>query len=301
MSSPLVGAGFLIANDILTDAAFGLIQPSVNTVVPAGGIAAGARIVTAWDPSMYVGAQLVVGVVNGADIEVVTISSVVSGVSFSAVFANNHAAGEPIVGATFPVRATTGDALFTQSEMIAYLSTAVNDFLTDCPLVYAVTDAVSIAPAAQNTPLPSDCMMPVHIAVDQENGLYPLRETSQSNLDAWDYRWQQQQAMYPVGYFRDKVPLQNFGVWPRANNTVDTEIVYQQRQANTLGLADGFLFPDPFLPYVKARTLSFAFSKDGENRNPGLAKYWATHYEFGVKVSKMILEAINDPNLEMSQ
>ena len=294
--APLAGVGYLISNDILTDCAYSLIEPSVNTVVPAGGITAGSQTVTVWDYAMYVGAQLVIGVVGSSDIEVVTITAIVYGTSFTAVFANNHAAAEPIVGATFPVENTQGDPFFTQAEMLSYLSTSVNDYLLACPLVYNVGSG-TVAPAAQNAALPTDCMVPMRIAFQN----YPLRETSQANLDAYDYRWQQRAASEPYTYFRDKIPPQMFGVYPRANNTVPVEIVYQQRGAQIVGLADGFLLPDCFLLYVKFRILEFAYSKDGEQRNPGLAKYYNSRYMFGCQISNMFLAAINDPNLEMAQ
>jgi hypothetical protein len=102
-------------------------------------------------------------------------------------------------------------------------------------------------------------------------------------------------------FYRDKIPLQSVGIWPRAGNTTTLEVVYAQRQTDgTMGLADGFLLPDPFLLYVLYKTLSYAFSKDGEVRNPGLAKYFQQRYEWGVKVSKMFLDSIQDPNLEMA-
>lgn len=288
------GVGSLIANDLLTDASYKLIQPSVNLTVPAAGINIGAQTVNVYSPAMYVGAQIVVGVING-DLEVVVITAVVVGVSFSAVFANAHAAGEPILGATFPVQ-SLADKLFTQDEMLAYLSTAVNDFLTDCPLVYNVA-TVAVAPTAQNASLPADCMVPMRMAVNN----YPLRETSQANLDSMNYRWQIEAATGPVNYFRDKTGLQKFGIAPRANNTTPVECLYQQRQPGVMGLGDGFLLPDPFLLYPLMLTLSYAYSKDGESRNPGLAKYFENRYSYGVKIANMFLEAIMDSNLEMSQ
>ena len=285
------GVGYLIANDILSDVSYALIQNPVNTVVPTGGISTGSQTVLVWDDSMYVGAMILVGA--GTDLEVVTITAVNPQVSFTATFANAHIAGEPVTGATFPVRQPT-DYFFTQAEMLQYLSTAVNDFLLACPLVYNVEDA-TVAPTEQNAALPADCMVPMRIAVAD----YPLRETSQARLDGYNYRWQEEAPSQPYTYFRDKVPPQNFGVWPRANNTVNAEIVYQQRGPQVMGLADGFLIPDPFLIYVKHHVLEFAYSKDGEQRNPGLAQFYAGRYEMGVKVSNMFLAAIMDPNLQV--
>ena len=268
MPVPTQGVGNLIVNDLLTDVAFSLFQPCVNVTVPTGGIAVGPQTVLVWDASLYVDAQIVVGA-NTANIEVVTVTAVVVGTSFSATFTKTHAAGDSITGATFPVQSVAGDPLFLQSEMLQYLSNAVNDFLLAVPLVYAVNDSISVGPTAQYASLPADCMMPVRISAFGIG----LRETSQSNLDFYDFRWQQQTGSPPQVYYRDKIPLQSFGVWPRQSNTLPVEIVYEQRGPQLMGLADGFLLPDPFLIYVKARILSFAYSKDGEARSPALAQW----------------------------
>src|SRR5271156_318109 len=98
MPTPVIGAGFLIANDILTDISFKLLEPAVNTTLPVAIVAALVpQTVNQWDNSIYTGAQLVVGVIGG-DAEVVTVTGIVSGVSFSAIFLNAHLAGEPVVG-----------------------------------------------------------------------------------------------------------------------------------------------------------------------------------------------------------
>ena len=138
MASPVIGAGVLRVVDRLQDCAYALFQPVVNEQFPAT-IAAGSRTIpisnpAVWAPTvcLYVGAQLVCGV-TGGNLEVVTVTGVNVGVSFTATFANAHAAGEWINGATFPVRYPT-DPLFTQAEMLAYISSATDDFLTDVPL-----------------------------------------------------------------------------------------------------------------------------------------------------------------------
>jgi hypothetical protein len=245
-----------------------------------------------WVPTvcLYVGAKLVCGV-TGANLEVVTVTAVNVSVSFTAVFANAHQAGEWINGSTFPVRYPT-DPLFTQAEMIAYISAAANDFLTDVPLAYSIA-ALTVNPSEQNTPLPADSLFPVRVAYQS----YPLRETSQSNLDGLYYQWSDQGPSQPRCYFRDKLPIQNVGIWPRMGNTTTLECVYAQRQASTMGWGDGFLVPDCMTMYILYRTLSFAFSKSGEGQNPGLAKYFASRYSFGVKVCKMLLDVVNDNSL----
>lgn len=289
---PFVGVGYLVANDILTDVSIRLFEPCVKTAF-YDNTPAGSQLIKAWDPSIYVGAQLLAGVL-GASAEVVTVTAINPGTSFTATFQNNHAGGEPIVGATFPVQNTAGDPFFTQLEMLTYLSNAVNDFLVRAPLVYNVTESV-VFPATQGVqPLPADCQTPMRVAVAGIG----LRETSQANLDGVDFRWQSQALAQPYTYFRDKVGLQNIGIWPRQANTVPTEIVYTQRGAELMGLGDGFLLPDPFLPIIKARVLTFAWSKDGEQRSPGNAKFFDQRYEAGVKLANVWLGIINDQNLE---
>ena len=293
MATPVVGAGYLRVIDRPQDASYALFEPVVNEQFPAT-IAAGPQTIPIADPavwvptvSLYVGAQLVCGV-TGANLEVVTVTAVNVGVSFTATFANQHQAGEQILGATFPVRYPT-DPLFNQAEMIAYISSATADFYTDVPLAYGIA-ALTVNPSEQNTPLPADSLFPVRIAY----GSYPLRETSQSNLDSMYPVWGQQGMSQPRVYFRDKIPIQNVGIWPRMGNKVNLEVVYAQRQASTMGWGDGWLVPDPFTVAILQRTLSFAYSKDGESRQPALAKYWESRYQMSVKIARMVLDVVND-------
>jgi hypothetical protein len=283
------GVGYLIANDLLMDASYIMLQPCVNEVLPYA-VTPGPLTISVYDPAMYVGAQLVIGSARSGNLEVITITVVTVGVSFTAVFGASHNAGEPIRGATFPVRQPT-DPLFTQAEMLEYLSTAFNDYLIDSPLVYAVADT-AIPANTQSGPLAADSMFPVRAALTS----YPLRETSQSNLDSVHYKWTESAPSTPRVYFRDKLPTQTIGVWPTPSSAISLEVVYAQRQATLLGLADGFLLPDPYCLYPLCKALSFAFSKDGDGRNPALARYFETRYLFGVKLSKMLLDVVNDPN-----
>ena len=296
--APIPGVGSLIVNDLMTDVAYKLFQPCVLTTVPAPGLAAGAQTVLVWDNSLYVGAYVLVGALGG-DLEVVEVTATNPGTSFTATFENAHAAGEPIVGATFPVQSVAGDPLFEQGVMLGYLSEAMNDFLERVPLVYAITDAISMPPTQQFTALPDDCMQPARVAANTTGaGFYPLRETSQSNLDSVNYRWQQQGNTEPYAFYRDKVGLNNVGLWPRASNTTPLEIIYAQRSAQFLHLGDGLCIPDPFTPIIKARVLSTAYGKDGEQRAPGMSKYWGDRYDTGVKIAGAILEVINDQNMQ---
>jgi len=291
MAGPVIGAGQLTVIDLAMQCSYFLFEPIVRDQFPSA-VATGLQAVNIADPSIYVGAYLVAGA-HTANAEVIQVTAVTAN-SFSAAFTKTHAAGDWLFGATFPVRYPT-DPLFTQAEFIAYISSAVNDFLVDCPLVYAIAD-LTVQPTQQNVALPTDSLFPVRIAYQN----YPLRETSQSNLDAMYPAWSNQALSQPKAYFRDKVPIQNVGVWPRAGNLLPLECVYAQRQYQ-MNWADGFYVPDPFTNSILYRVLSFAYSKDGEIRNPGLAKYFQSRYEFGVKVCKMILDFVNDPSAQLGQ
>jgi hypothetical protein len=67
-----------------------------------------------------------------------------------------------------------------------------------------------------------------------------------------------------------------------------------------MGLLDGFIVPDPFVLYIFHKTLNYAYSKDGESRDPGLARWHAQRYDIGCRICRMFLEAITDPNLELT-
>ena len=305
---PVQGVGALIVNDLLTDVSYALFQPVVNTTittftVPAGygdggfgdggyGDGTGLVVTVGSVASMYVGAQVIVGLGLGTE-EVVTITQVDAG-DFVAAFVNAHNPGEIVVGATFPYQNAAGDPMFLQSEMPGYVSEALNDFLLRVPLVIAVTTSISMPPTQPFTALPSDCMKPVRVAAFG----FGLRESSQSNLDGCDWRWQQETGNPPQAYYRDKIGLQQVGVWPVQSNTTPLEIVYEQRSAQLMGLADGFVLPDPFIPAIRARVLSTAYSKDGDQRAPALAKSWGDRYEAGVKVAGVILEVINAQEMQ---
>ena len=289
---PVSGVGSLIVQDILTDVSYTLIEPCVNTTAPAGGFAAGVQTVAAWDPSMYVGAQILVGIL-GYNVEVVTITATVPGTSFTATFTNSHLAGDPIFGPTFPVQNTAGDPFFTQTEMLGYISNAVNDYLTRCPIVYAIGN-VSMTGGNRIGALPADCMTPMRVAYNGSS----LRESSQSWIDSVTPTWSQSGTGTPQTYYRDKVGLGNIGIYPAPVANLSLETVYQQRSAQLMGLADGFLLPDVFTPYIKARVLSFAYSKGGEQKSPAMAKYWGSRFETGVKIGLVLQGIIEDTNLQ---
>jgi len=58
------------------------------------------------------------------------------------------------------------------------------------------------------------------------------------------------------------------------------------------------LIPDPFLPTIKAKVLSFAYSEDGEQSSPALAAFWDQQYEAGVRITKVLLDVIEATDMQ---
>lgn len=134
MSIP--GLGYRTAADVLMECSLHLCQPAVYAYL-SSPIAAGAGV-TATVPStyaMYPGALLVIEKPSVVSQEVVSVTSVTSPTQFVATFVNSHSANIPAWAPTFPTQQGT-DPIFTQAEMLQYLSRAQNEFLTAVPCFY---------------------------------------------------------------------------------------------------------------------------------------------------------------------
>jgi len=132
-----VGIGYRIAADILFEMSMHLCQPAVYqalTFPVTAGLGVTAQVGST--AAMYPGAQLVVEQAGNAAFEVITVIAVLNVSSFTANFAHNHSIGAPVWGATFPTQQGT-DPIFTQAEMLGYLSRAQNEFLAAVPCYYA--------------------------------------------------------------------------------------------------------------------------------------------------------------------
>ena len=135
------GNGARTANSVLSEISFHLVEPIAVSQL-AAPVAAGLQTVAVTNTTaMYVGAQLVCD--TGASAEVITLTAVGSN-TITATFANAHLINAPLTGATFPVQQGT-DPIYTQAEMLGYLSRAQNEFLEAVPCIFALfaQDAVA--------------------------------------------------------------------------------------------------------------------------------------------------------------
>jgi len=129
-----------------------LCQPAVYVSL-AAPVAAGAQVATVASTFyMYPGCQLVIELPGSTLQEVVVVASIPSATTFTATFANAHAAAVPVWAPTFPTQQAT-DPIFTQAEMLQYLSRAQNEFLTAVPCFYErFFQTVNYGQIYQNTP-----------------------------------------------------------------------------------------------------------------------------------------------------
>ena len=136
------GTGYRNVLSVMLEISFHLLEPIISTTLTSAVSASGSATVTVGSlgiPSnaLYIGAQVVVD--TGVNQETVTVTYVNESASaFTASFIFTHAIGAPVMGATFPVQASSGDYFFSQSEIQSYLARAQNQFLADVPSIFAL-------------------------------------------------------------------------------------------------------------------------------------------------------------------
>lgn len=137
--------GYRLACDVLMECSYHLVEPVLYTTLTApvtAGSSVTVSIASMGTPvnALYPGALVVLGW-QQTDVEVVTVLTVGTN-SFTADVVNSHASGETVISPSFPLQATT-DPIFTQAEMLGYLARAQNEFLSQCPVVYATSSATA--------------------------------------------------------------------------------------------------------------------------------------------------------------
>lgn len=118
-----------------------------------------------------------------------------------------------------------------------------------------------------------------------------LWETSQEALSMTDPSWRQQHLVRLQSWWEDRAGSYRWGVNGIPASDFPVELVYSQRDSDTLALSDGFLVPDTFLHIVKYKALEYAASKQGECHNPLLAAYASMRYKRGVMAARRWLGA----------
>lgn len=284
-----------IANDILEDVAFHLIEPVVDTTV-ALAISSGSQVVTPDSvKGIYVGAKLLIARA-GVNEEVATVTAVTA-TTFTAIFANSHTAGVAVNGATFP-SGQTDHPLFTQAEMLAYLEDVQNDFLLKIQPVYNTAD-VTIIGTTRDYAQPAATIRMERISIAGKQ----LFNTTQSDLDLNDPNWPSVTSPpVPTDWYQDMIETAKFGVFPLPQVGETAEVWFSEKETATLDLDTTLLVPDVFTHYLKYGTLERAWSKDGEQRDPQRAEYCNRRYRLGLFVAKKFMEGskVEPPHRDVS-
>jgi len=119
-----------------------------------------------------------------------------------------------------------------------------------------------------------------------------LKEVTQEMLTLTNPNWQGQSRPFPTAFYEDRVGLYTYGVDVRPSSNFPAETLCSVRDTDSLGITDGFLVPDLLLHIIKYRSLQFCWEKDGEQRNPELAKYCNMRWERGIMASLRWLDAM---------
>jgi hypothetical protein len=109
-----------------------------------------------------------------------------------------------------------------------------------------------------------------------------LLEVSQSELSMQNPQWMSQFQTALKSWYEDRTGLYQFGLGGKPSSNFPIEVLCSVRDTGVLQPTDGFLVPDPMLHYVKYKALEYAWSKDGEQRNPQMAAYCKSRYDRGV-------------------
>jgi len=293
--------GVLRAIEILLDVSLALVEDVVNTTLNPGGSSISPGIVTVTPGSMrgiYPNAILVADYANPSPLteEAVTVTSTTA-TTFTATFANSHSNTASLVAATFPSGQAIGDPLFTQSEMLSYLSESQSDFGLKVQPVYN-TATQGLTAGKLIYPAPADSIRVERISVINQGATPPtaveLWDETATGLDWMVPNWPATVGTnIPKYWYQDKTGVQNFGVGPPPGVGQTATIYYSQLGNTSLGMLSGFLLPDVMACFLKYRVLALAWSKDGETRDDTRARYCQNFYDLVVIISQKFMSGIN--------
>ena len=119
-----------------------------------------------------------------------------------------------------------------------------------------------------------------------------LYESSQETLSLNQPWWQSQGGQPPTQWAEDRAGVYGWLVMPPPQGNYWMELLASIRGSETLGLLDGFVVPDCFVPYLKYKALEYCFTKDGVQRSPSLARFCHGRFEFGVMLADRFLRNV---------
>lgn len=276
------------AEDLMEDISLALVEPIVNTTLGTT-IAHQAQTATVTPGSMagiYLGAILLIDF--GSIFQEQIAVTAVTPITFTANFTNPHSSTALVVGATFP-SGQTDHPLFTQNEIMGYITDTQNDFLLKTRSIYGVS-AVPVSPGNRFYTQPIIAIRVERIA-DLTTGM-DLLETTQSDLDFGNFAWTADARTPLSQWFRDQIDSKKFGLYPIPVMNGSVELWYSQRSNDIFFLTDQLSVPDVVTHYIKYGVLAKCWSKDGESHNPLRSEYCQKRFDFGVEIVNRYMEGI---------
>jgi hypothetical protein len=294
---PQIGSGLstVTVENLLEDVSLALVEPIVNAVLGTN-ISSGVQTVQPnFMVGIYPGALLVVG--SGSSLEVVLVTDTTA-TSFTANFVFPHVAYDPVFGATFP-SGFPDNPLFTQVEVLGYLTDVENDFLLRTRCVFEVTGQ-SGTPA--NIPFsvgnrfylqPAQAIRVERVArIVSGQPTTDLYDTTQTDLDLENFAWSAQSDV-PQRWFRDQIDTSKLGLEPMPSTNGTLECWYSKRgPIGILTLTSTLLIPDVMSHYIKYGILAKCWSKDGETRDLMRSDYCKKRYDFGIMLVQRFMEGV---------
>jgi hypothetical protein len=110
--------------------------------------------------------------------------------------------------------------------------------------------------------------------------------TSQEELSIQNPFWRNQNITQIRSVYEDRTGNYQFGVDGKPATNLPIEILVSIRDTDTLAMTDGFLLPDPLIGGVKWKAMEYAALKDGEQRNPLVAKFAGMQFERWVRATE---------------
>jgi len=119
-------------------------------------------------------------------------------------------------------------------------------------------------------------------------------ETTQAEISQTNRTWQNGYVTSPNQWFEDRSGLYRFGLGGKPASNYPLELLCSIRDADTLGLLDGFLLPDILVgPVLKYKVLSYCWQKDGIQQDPARARYCDMRWRKGIVAIQRFLEGYN--------
>jgi hypothetical protein len=119
-----------------------------------------------------------------------------------------------------------------------------------------------------------------------------LYETTQEELSmSQGSSWRNQFLTALNSWFEDRTGIYQWGVGGIPSTGFPIEMISSMRDTDALALTDGFLAPDLVMHLVKYKALEYAWSKEGEARNPMMAQFMSMRYQRGVMAVKRWMNA----------